>query len=64
MPRYSWNTAKVNIKSIALATVQELDVQNDNINKLTSTVDSANQRIQEHDKPEAVDFQRGDYHCW
>jgi cell division protein FtsL len=38
------------IKSIALATVQELDVQNDNINKLTSTVDSANQRIQEHDK--------------
>ena len=39
-----------NIKSIALATGQELDVQNDNINKLTSTVDSANQRIQEHDK--------------
>ena len=39
-----------NIKSIALATGQELDLQNDNINKLTSTVDSANQRIQEHNK--------------
>jgi len=39
-----------NIKSIALATGQELDVQNDNIDKLTSTVDRANQRIQEHEK--------------
>ena len=39
-----------NIKSIALATGQELDLQNDNINKLTSTVDNANQRIQEHNK--------------
>ena len=39
-----------NIKSIALATGQELDVQNDNIDKLTSTVDNANQRIQEHEK--------------
>lgn len=39
-----------NIKSIALATGQELGVQNDNIDKLTSTVDRANQRIQEHEK--------------
>ena len=39
-----------NIKSIALATGQELDVQNDNIDKLTNTVEKANQRLKENEK--------------
>ena len=39
-----------NIKSVAIATQQELDVQSDNIDNLTGTVDRANQRVNEHIK--------------
>ncbi|XP_076094256.1 synaptosomal-associated protein 47-like [Mytilus galloprovincialis] len=36
-----------NIKSVALSTQQELDIQMDNIEKLTDNVDKANQRVKE-----------------